>query len=76
MFDIVTVEGEGCSAAGWEEMSEGDTERITDGISRDDRAFAGFPRRFRMVSNNSSLQKKHLDFMKSEQASSQGHTNR
>ncbi|TMS05187.1 hypothetical protein E3U43_004437 [Larimichthys crocea] len=31
VFDIVTVEGEGCSAAGWEEMSEGDTERITDG---------------------------------------------
>lgn len=23
LFDIVTVEGEGCSAAGWEEMSGG-----------------------------------------------------
>lgn len=23
VFDIVTVEGEGCSAAGWEEMSGG-----------------------------------------------------
>lgn len=31
-FDIVTVEGEGCSAAGWEEMSEGDSARKTDGI--------------------------------------------
>lgn len=45
LFDIVTVEGEGCSAAGWEEMSGGDTERITDGIcgdATDDRALLGF----------------------------------
>lgn len=35
-FDIVTVEGEGCSAAGWEEMSEGDSGRKTDGISADE----------------------------------------
>lgn len=35
-FDIVTVEGEGCSAAGWEEMSEGDSARKTDGISADE----------------------------------------
>lgn len=42
LFDIVTVEGEGCAAAGWEEMSEG--ERRTDGVSEDDGAFAGFPR--------------------------------
>lgn len=34
-FDIVTVEGEGCSAAGWEEMSEGDSGLKTDGISAD-----------------------------------------
>lgn len=49
-FDIVTVEGEGCSAAGWEEMmSRGDTARITDGISADDRAFAGFDNNSRIV---------------------------
>lgn len=34
-FDIVTVEGEGCSAAGREELSEGDSARKTDGISAD-----------------------------------------
>lgn len=44
MFDIVTVEGDGCSAAGREEMSRGDTDRRTDGISgnaTDDMAFGG-----------------------------------
>lgn len=30
-------------AAGGEEMSRGDTERKTDGISGDDRDFAGIP---------------------------------
>jgi len=34
-FDIVTVEGEGCSSAGWEEISSGDTERRSQGISGD-----------------------------------------
>lgn len=55
VFDIVTVEGEGCSDAGREEMSRGDTERKTDGISGDDRDFAGFPRGFRLVYINSVL---------------------
>lgn len=38
-FDIVTAEGEGCSTAGWEEMSAGDSERKTDGISVDEEFF-------------------------------------
>lgn len=50
VFDIVTVEGEGCSAAGWEEMMMsrgGNTERITDDVSGDeaeDRGLDGFAR--------------------------------
>lgn len=38
-FDIVTAEGEGCATAGWEEMSAGDSERKTDGISVDEGFF-------------------------------------
>lgn len=41
-FDIVTAEGEGCSTAGWEEMSAGDSERKTDGISVDEGFFRAF----------------------------------
>lgn len=59
VFDIVTVEVEGCLAAGWEEMSEGSTERRTDGNSgdvSDDMAFAGLPRLFQPVLNISRLE--------------------